>query len=572
MSTAQAPDQAFDHALPAPASAPAMESPDDWQQALPLQRMREVGAQVVKLQGRQIAVFMHDGELHACNNRCPHEGFPLVEGSLDAGCVLTCQWHNWKFDLCSGANLYGGDALRIYPVQVRGDAVWVNLVEPQAPVRIERALLQLEQAMDDLDRPRVARELARVEQAGGTVEAAVTRAIVRGHERLPYGMTHAEAGADAWLRLRDELHEPVDRLTCGAEALGYMAFEVLREPPKPFDGGRRPWQTAHFLAAIEAQDEAAAVQLLQGAADAGLGIGDLMPALAEAALAHYSAFGHSVIYLLHLRRSVARLGTPVMLPLLRAWVRSVVYATREDLLPDFRAYGDALRRWPDAARAAAAELPAAQAFTGLSIKSTLELLLSVAGRPHAGLLDRLTEAAALHLLRFDASVALRVTNPAQDNTGWLDFSHALTFAQALRELLPVGSPLWPHGLLQMALFVGRNTPWLDVHVSAEQALARWDVDDEAAFDQRCRAQLLDHGQAVDIFAVHRLKTWAAVRDAVAGGLSPTARQASLAAGGLSPTARQASLAALNRFFAARFKQHHARRNAHQALAFVAREA
>ena len=125
------PDQAFDDAAFASASAP----PDDWQQALPLQRMREVSAQVVKLQGRQIAVFMHQGQLHACNNRCPHEGFPLVEGSIDGGCVLTCQWHNWKFDLSSGANLYGGDALRIYPVQVRGDAVWVNLVEPPAPVR-----------------------------------------------------------------------------------------------------------------------------------------------------------------------------------------------------------------------------------------------------------------------------------------------------------------------------------------------------------------------------------------------------------------------------------------------------
>ena len=88
---------------------------------------------------------MHDGELHACNSRCPHEGSPLVEGSLDSGCVLTCQWHNWKFELSSGANLYGGEALRIYPVQVRGDA---------------------------------------------------------------------------WLRLRDELRDPVDRLTCGAEVLG----------------------------------------------------------------------------------------------------------------------------------------------------------------------------------------------------------------------------------------------------------------------------------------------------------------------------------------------------------------
>ncbi len=550
---ARAPD------LPADAVEPLAinQTAADWHEALPLQRMHQVSAQVVKLQGKQIAVFMHQGQLHACNNRCPHEGFPLVEGSLDAGCVLTCQWHNWKFDLTSGANLYGGDALRIYPLQVRGDAVWLNLVEPPAAVRIEQAMLQLEQAMDDLDRPRVARELARVEKVGGTVEAAIARAIIRGHDRLRYGMTHALASADAWLRLRDELLDPVDRLTCASEALGYMAFDVLREPIWAFDAGRQPWQAARFLTAVEAQDEAAAVQLLQGAAHAGLGIEDLLPTLTEAALAHYSAFGHSVIFLLHVRRLVARLGPPVTLPLLRAWVRSVVVATREDLLPDFRCYADALARWPTAAQSVSVDWPAAQAFTALPIKRTLEHVLLVADRPHAPVLDLLTEAAALHLLRFDESVALRVSNLAQDNTNWLDFSHALTFAQALRGLLPPGSPLWPQGLLQMALFIGRNTAWLDTQVNAEQALAQWAVADEPAFDLRCRAQVLDHGLGLDIFAVHWLKTWAAVRESVAGGLSPSARQA--------------SLAALKRLFAARFKQHHARRNAHQALAFVARE-
>lgn len=538
-----------------PAGAPPL--PDDWQAAVPVQRLREAGAQVVKLDGKQIAVFWQNGEPHACNNRCPHEGFPLAEGSLDAGCVLTCQWHNWKFDLRNGANLYGGDALRIYPAQVRGDAVWVNLAEPPAAVRIERALQQLAQAMDELDRPRIARELARVVQAGASIDDAVARALLRGHERLPYGMTHAHAGADAWLRLRDELDDPVDQLICGAEALGYLAFDVLREPPKPFDGTSQAWDAMRFLGAIEAQDETLAIQLLRGAVDAGLGLKDLMPVLAQAALAHYNDFGHPVIYLMHLRRSVQRLGQSVMLPLLCCWVRSLVVATREDLLPDFRAYADALSRWGDAVPHQTADVPPAGAFTALSIKRTLEQVLDVSSHSHAWLLDRLTEAAGLHLVRFDESIAHRINNPPQDNTGWLDFSHALTFAHALRELLPANSLLWPQGLLQMAMFVGRNTAWLQTGVSNEQALALWQVGDEAAFDARCRAQVLDHGQGVDIFAVHWLKTWSAVREAVAGGLSASARAA--------------SLAAVNRLFAVRFKQHHARRNAHQALTFVARE-
>jgi hypothetical protein len=36
--------------------------------------------------------------VHAFDDKCPHQGYPLSQGTV-AGCVLTCQWHNWKFDL-----------------------------------------------------------------------------------------------------------------------------------------------------------------------------------------------------------------------------------------------------------------------------------------------------------------------------------------------------------------------------------------------------------------------------------------------------------------------------------------
>ena len=70
--------------------------------------------------------------MHACNNRCPHEGYPLVEGVLDAQCVLTCNWHNWKFDLKTGETLYGGDRLRVYPVMVREGMVHVDVADGAA--------------------------------------------------------------------------------------------------------------------------------------------------------------------------------------------------------------------------------------------------------------------------------------------------------------------------------------------------------------------------------------------------------------------------------------------------------
>jgi nitrite reductase/ring-hydroxylating ferredoxin subunit len=51
--------------------------------------------------GRQVAVFNVAGKFHAIDNVCEHQGGPLAEGELD-GCVVTCPWHGWTYDVSSG--------------------------------------------------------------------------------------------------------------------------------------------------------------------------------------------------------------------------------------------------------------------------------------------------------------------------------------------------------------------------------------------------------------------------------------------------------------------------------------
>ena len=68
----------------------------------PLAKLEAKGKLVVRRQGRQILLMKTPRGLYACANRCPHEGYPLSEGVLTDGCVLTCNWHNWKFDLATG--------------------------------------------------------------------------------------------------------------------------------------------------------------------------------------------------------------------------------------------------------------------------------------------------------------------------------------------------------------------------------------------------------------------------------------------------------------------------------------
>jgi len=528
----------------------------EWTRAVELEQLQPSRPLAVKVRGKQVALFLHQGQILACNNRCPHEGYPLVEGALDRDCVLTCHWHNWKFDLKTGATLYGGDKLRIYPVKVEDGAVWLDMRDQPAAERVELALRHLDHAMAEYDTARVARELARLGAAGAGPELALVRAVQGTHERLRDGMTHAYAAAEVWLRLRDTLAGEAPGLACATEALVHIAFDTLREKTYPFTAERAPWNAEEFAAAVELQAENSAAALINGALAQGLHLADLEPALAEAALAHYNDFGHSLIYLMHVRRMIERLGTTVEQPLLLAWLRSLILATREDLLPDFRRYADALAAWPAGARPSSAH-PDPDSFEGQSVRRVLEATVAAAGNAPLDVYFALMEASARHLLRFDERHALRADNSVADNVGWLDFSHALTFGHALRLQCARQPHLWPQGLLQLALFVGRNSGYLDPNVTAPMAIRQWAVSDEAAFHERAVATIVDHGIGLPIFPAHWLKTWSAVRDEAASELPVGARTA--------------MLAAVNRLLAVRFKQRHTWRTAHQALGFVGKE-
>lgn len=92
------------------------------------------GRLVVNVEGEGIALFVSDGDVYAVDNRCPHMGFPLHRGTVKDG-ILTCHWHHARFDLASGGtfDLFADD-VRAYPVIVRGDDVWVDIVLRGDPV------------------------------------------------------------------------------------------------------------------------------------------------------------------------------------------------------------------------------------------------------------------------------------------------------------------------------------------------------------------------------------------------------------------------------------------------------
>ncbi|MFB6302679.1 MAG: Rieske (2Fe-2S) protein [Haloferacaceae archaeon] len=80
----------------------------------------------VRAGDRTIALFYHEGAFHATDQRCPHMGFPLTDGSVEEG-VLTCPWHHARFELSCGDTFDPfADDVRTYPVEVRDGDVYVE--------------------------------------------------------------------------------------------------------------------------------------------------------------------------------------------------------------------------------------------------------------------------------------------------------------------------------------------------------------------------------------------------------------------------------------------------------------
>jgi nitrite reductase/ring-hydroxylating ferredoxin subunit len=91
-----------------------------------LDELKSKGCIVARGVDHPIAVFWHEGRVRAVDNRCPHMGFPLSQGSVQDG-MLTCHWHHARFDLSSGCtfDLFADD-VPVADVELRNGDVWIS--------------------------------------------------------------------------------------------------------------------------------------------------------------------------------------------------------------------------------------------------------------------------------------------------------------------------------------------------------------------------------------------------------------------------------------------------------------
>jgi len=96
--------------------------------------LQEGWVMTVSASHKQICLTHHDWQYAALDTKCPHQGGPLGEGSIENG-VLRCLWHGWDYHPCTGKAPGFDDGVEIYDIKVDGNSVYVGLLEEDDHVR-----------------------------------------------------------------------------------------------------------------------------------------------------------------------------------------------------------------------------------------------------------------------------------------------------------------------------------------------------------------------------------------------------------------------------------------------------
>ena len=88
------------------------------------------GLTEITIDGKTICLALNNNTLHACTQKCPHAGGPLVDGYLDVAGNIVCPLHRYKFSLHNGRNVSGeGYFLKTFPVEIKNNGVFVRIGE-----------------------------------------------------------------------------------------------------------------------------------------------------------------------------------------------------------------------------------------------------------------------------------------------------------------------------------------------------------------------------------------------------------------------------------------------------------
>ena len=418
---------------------------DNLVRAARLDEVRAAGRISVRLAGRSLALFFHDGKVYAVDNRCPHMGFPLHRGTVQDG-ILTCHWHHARFDLESGGTFdQFADEARVFPVEIRDGEVWVDLT-----ARGDQLNHQRQRLLDGLER-NISLVLAKSTiglLGGGEDPAEPFRA------GLDFGARYRRAGWGQGLTIHACMMNlllylaPEDRPRALYHGLSAVSRDCAGEPPR-FILRPLPSTTADlatlklwFRRFVEVRDAEGAERCIVSAVRAGANHLQMADMLFAAATDHrYLDVGHVLDFTNKALEALDVAGWSYAEPVLASLSRGYAGATRMEESNSWRNPVDLVEILEDAFEKLSSALDSGRHRGDGRWEGREELASVVLGEdPRAiasALLEALREGATEEELAQAVAyaAALRIARfPTTNEFGdWNTALHTFTFANAVHQ-------------------------------------------------------------------------------------------------------------------------------------------
>ena len=481
---------------------------------------------MVRVDDRRLCLVRTSDGVFALDHACPHEGYGMTQGSLD-GNLVTCAWHNWKFRVDDGACVVGEEDITTHRATVDDDGlVRVRLTEPDLDTLRPRLLASLRRGVEHDYIGQVSRDVVRLLQADANPGELVWEAIDHGAPRAEFGWGHSIASATDCLAMV-ELYDGDQRALPIVQAIAGIAETERDRPVNPLPDPTaqlRGDPLTEFRRAVESEQLEPAQALVRGAIHAGFSAQDMQPWFTAVASDHLLSYGHGAIYCQKAFELLDMIGWHRADTVLPHLVPTIVYGTREDVLPYTRPFIRVLGTadlatlatstvddgWRDDGHLLATLL-------GSDRKAIVPAVVDAmrAGAGVDGVLDVVVETVSERMMRYD----LAGERDLLDDFGWLDITHGLTYAHAAR---------WHHRncpgpeTVRLAMFTAFLAQWTGRHewhtTVAERDRGRSFTGSVLEAGQALqREALLDNASAFIVYA-HGIKTSrAASREAARSG-------------------------------------------------------
>jgi nitrite reductase/ring-hydroxylating ferredoxin subunit len=429
------------------------------------EQLRSEGRLVTKVGQLPVVVFWHVGRAYAVEDRCPHMGFPLHRGTVEAG-LLTCHWHHARFDLESGCTLdLWADDARAFDVEIAGDDVLVS-----ARDRGDEIAHLHDRLRDGLEEGLT---LVIAKSVLGLFEAGVDPAsIVR--TGVEFGAANRGAGWGAGMTVLVamanvlERVDPADRPAALVHALAFVSRDTRGHAPRfPITPLHTDTVDDHRLSEwyrrfVDTRSTDAAERVLATALHSETGLTAVEQMMTAAVTDHvFVDGGHTLDFTNKAFEAVELLGTAVAPLLLPTLVDQTVAASRSEESSAWRHPHDLARLIADADARLPAVVAAGERRAGefTDIAGLAHELLVEEPEPVVEAILAAVEAGATpeQLGRAVAyAAALRITqfHTQNDFGDWDSVHHAFTAANALHhELERAPSPELLRGVVHGALRV-----------------------------------------------------------------------------------------------------------------------